>query len=189
MKNPWIHWGIFKSIDHHNHANCCGELCSLRFTWQRPRKSASEEKVFIEESFLCFLDLAERLAEAPLKTLHAVKSPDSNILFALAEFENRVTAEFDMNEALPDSMPDIFFLKANYSGGHVTNQPLGGHFNESGSVFADQDHLDLFTVESFDPEVAAGIYESMIKIGKLKDTPEIPDEKILLAAIRKAVYR
>ena len=189
MKNPWIHWGIFKSIDHHNHMHHCGELCSLRFTWQRPRKSASEEKVFIEESFLRFLHLAQELAQSPLKNLQAVKSPDTNILFALAEFENRVTAEFDMNEALPDSMPDIFFLKANYSGGHVTNQPLGGHFNESGSVFADQDHLDLFTVESLDPEAAGGIYENMMKIGKLKDTPEIPDEEILLAAIRKVVYR
>ena len=189
MKNPWIHWGIFKSIDHHNHTHDCGELCSLRFTWQRPRKSASEEKVFIEESFLRFLHLAQELAQSPLKNLQAVKSPDTNILFALAEFENRVTAEFDMNEALPDSMPDIFFLKANYSGGHVTNQPLGGHFNEMGSIFADQDHLNLFTVESGNPEVVGGIYENIMKIGNLKASPEIPDAEKLLSLIRKAVYK
>ena len=187
MNNPWLEWGIFRSVK--NHARYCGELRSLRFTWQRPGKSASPEKIFVEESFLCFLHLAEELAKAPLKTLHAVKSPEANILFALAEFENRVTAEFDMNEALPDAMPDVFFLKANFTDGHVTNQPLGGHFNEAGSVFAAQDRLELFTVESFEPEVAGGIYETIMKIGKLKDLPAIPDEEILLAAVRKAVYK
>ena len=182
-----MQWGIFRSIM--NQSRQCGELRSLRFTWSRPRKSASSEKVFIEESFLCFLHLARELAHSPLKNLQAVKSPDSNILFSLAEFENRVTAEFDMNEALPDSMPDVFFLKANCTNGHITNQPLGGHFNEMGSVFADQDHLNLFTVESFNPEVAGGIYENIMKIGKLKAAPEIPDAENLLSSIRKAVYK
>ena len=187
MNNPWLEWGIFRSVK--NHARYCGELRSLRFTWSRPRKSASSEKVFIEESFLCFLHLAQELAQSPLKNLQAVKSPDSNILFALAEFENRVTAEFDMNEALPDSMPDVFFLKTNSTDGHITNQPLGGHFNEMGSIFADQDHLNLFTVESCNPEVVGGIYENIMKIGNLKASPEIPDAEKLLSLIRKAVYK
>lgn len=185
MKNPWLQWGVFRGIA--NHAHECGKMCSLRFTWRRPRKSASSELVFTENSFLCFLHLAEKLAQAPLKTLHAVRSAEANILFALAEFENQITAEFEMNEALPDTMPDVFFIKANFSGGHLTNQPLGGHFNEEGCVFADQDTLKLFTLDSFDPDISGSIYENIMKNCELNDAPEIEDAELLLAAIRKAV--
>ncbi|MBQ7696621.1 MAG: hypothetical protein IJT50_16040 [Lentisphaeria bacterium] len=187
MNNPWLNWSVFLSIG--KHARFCGELCSVRFTWERPRKSASTEKVFIEESFLRFLHLAQELAHAPLKKLHAVKAQDANILYALAEFENRVAAEFEMNEALPDSMPDVFFIKANFTGGHVTNQPLGGHFDEPGSIFADENGLSLFTVDSCDPEIAGGVYDTVMKTAELEGAPEIPDAEKLLAAVRKAVYR
>ena len=161
----------------------------MRFTWERPRKSASTEQVFIEESFLRFLHLAQELAHAPLKTLRAVKAQDANILYALAEFENRVAAEFEMNEALPDTMPDVFFIKANFTGGHVTNQPLGGHFDEPGSIFADENGLRLFTVDSCDPEIEGGVYDTVMRIAELEGAPEIPDAEKLLAAVRKAVGR
>ena len=187
MNNPWLNWSVFRSIG--NHARFCGDLCSVRFTWERPRKSASTEKVFIEESFLRFLHLAQELAHAPLKKLHAVKAPDANILYALAEFGNQVAAEFEMNEALPDSMPDVFFIKANFTGGQVTNQPLGGHFDEAGAIFADEDGLRLFTVDSCEPEIAGGVYDNVMRIAELEGAPEIPDGEKLLAAVRKAVGR
>ncbi|MEI2999899.1 MAG: hypothetical protein V8T86_03205 [Victivallis sp.] len=59
-----------------------------------------------------------------------------NLLFGLAGFPNGVTAEFELNERLPDTMPDTCFLKANFTHGHVTNQPIVGHFNEEGMLFA-----------------------------------------------------
>lgn len=43
--------------------------------------------------------------------LYIVKAAGRNNLFALAEFENRIVAEFEMNETLPDSMPDTFSSK------------------------------------------------------------------------------
>ena len=187
MKNPWLNWGVFQSIG--KHARFCGELCSVRFTWERPRKSASPEKVFIERNFLCFLHLAQELARSPLKTLHAVKAQNMNILYALAEFENRIAAEFEMNEALPDPMPDVFFIKANFTGGHVTNQPLGGHFDEAGSIFADEAGLRLFTVDSCDPEISGSVYDTVMRIAELEGAPEIPDAEQLLAAVRKAAGR
>ena len=94
-----------------------------------------------------------------------------------------------MNEALPDSMPDVFFIKANFTGGHVTNQPLGGHFDEAGSIFADENGLNLFTVDSCEPEIAGGVYDTVMKIAEQEGAPEIPDAEKLLAAVRKAVGR
>lgn len=112
MKNPRLNRGMFQSIG--KHARFCGELCPVRFLRERPRKSASPEKVFTEESFPGFLHPAQEPARSPLKKLHAVKAQNANILYVPAEFENQTAAEFEMNEALPDSMPDVFFIKANF---------------------------------------------------------------------------
>ncbi len=125
----------------------CGELCSLRFTWQRPKRFASAEPAFLYETFAAALDGARVLADSPLARLEIEKVPDMNILFALAFFENEIAAEFELNECLPDSMPDTCFLKANFSHGHITNQPIVGHFNEEGMVLATDDRLELLTVE------------------------------------------
>lgn len=137
--------------------NTCGELCSLRFTWQRPKKFASGEDVFLYESFASALDGAQVLAGSPLKRLEIEKVAGMNILFALAYFENEITAEFELNECLPDTMPDTCFLKANFTHGHITNQPIAGHFNEEGMVLASDDKLDILIAESDRPVVNSPI--------------------------------
>ena len=49
--------------------------------------------------------------------------------------------------------------------------------------------MNLFTVDSFAPEIAGGVYDTVMKIAELEGAPEIPDEEKLLAAVRKAVWR
>ena len=173
MKNMWLYWDVFRRIREMGRSGVCGELCSLRFTWQRPGRSASAEEEFLYGSLVQYLYLAEDLAGSNLKKLYIVKAAGRNNLFALAEFENRIVAEFEMNETLPDSMPDTFFIKANFTDGHLTNQPIAGHFNGEGSVFADESGLHRFTVDSCEPEIAGGTLENIRAVCRLKGAPEM----------------
>ncbi len=178
-------WSVFQGIK--SHMAACGELCSLRFTWQRPGRSASAEEEFLYGSLVQYLCLAEDLAGCNLKKLYIVKAAGRNNLFALAEFENRIVAEFEMNETLPDSMPDTFFIKANFTDGHLTNQPIAGHFNGEGSVFADESGLHRFTVDSCEPEIAGGTLENIVAVCRLKGAPEMNGYERMAEAVRKAV--
>jgi len=186
MKNPWLNWHVYKSIA--GLSSRCGELCSLRFTWQRPKKNASGETEFLEVSLVQYLHLAQELAGSPLVELYINKRSGANNLFALAEFENQVVAEFEMNETMPDTIPDTFFIKANFTGGHVTNQPLAAYFNEPGSILASDDELQQFTVFA-DTPVTGGIVETLMARCEVLGTPEMNGGEKLLEAVRKAVQR
>ena len=148
--NPFREWGMVKAISLAVRNNTCGELCSLRLTWQKPKKVASDEQTFLYKTFACLIDAAWLLAEAPLTLLHIEKVPGKNNLFALAMFENEVAAEFELNECLPDSMPATHFIKANFQNGHITNQPIVGHFNEEGSILADDSRMERLVIENSD---------------------------------------
>jgi hypothetical protein len=141
--------------------NTCGELSSLRFTWSRAKRFATSEKEFIFDSFSAVLDGAQRVAQSEFKKVYLEKVPGVNILFALAEFENGIVAEFEFNEHLPETMPDICFIKANFSHGHVTNQPLVGYFNEEGMVYATDDELEFPITENFGIPLINGPIEQM----------------------------
>jgi hypothetical protein len=156
---PLREWSLVKRIKQLAKDNTCGELCSLRFTWQKPKKEASDEQVFLYETLAGLIDIAWLLANAPLATLHIEKVPEKNNLFALAMFENEVAAEFELNECLPDSMPATHFVKANFKNGHVTNQPLVGHFNEEGSILADDSGMERLVIENSDWDDCGGEME------------------------------
>lgn len=113
-------------------------------------KEASDEQVFLYETLAGLIDVALVLTSAPLAALHIEKVPGKNNLFALAIFENEVVAEFELNECLPDSMPATHFIKANFKNGHVTNQPLVGHFNEEGSILASDSAMERIVIENSD---------------------------------------
>lgn len=147
---PLREWGVVKRIRQMIKDNTCGELCSLRFTWQRPKKAAVDEQAFLYETLAGLIDVAWLLANAPLATLHIERVPEKNNLFALIMFENEVTAEFELNECLPDSMPATHFIKANFKNGHITNQPLVGHFNEEGAILADDSGMERLVIENSD---------------------------------------
>lgn len=147
---PLREWGVVKKIRQMIQQDVCGELCSLRFTWQKPKKSASGEKEFFYETLAGLLDVAWLLADAPLSGLYLERVEKQNNLFALATFDNGVTAEIEMNECLPDSMPTTHFIKANFKHGHITNQPIVGHFNEEGAILADDSAMQRLVIENSD---------------------------------------
>lgn len=122
--------------------NSCGQLRSLRFTWQRPARLAAAEQEFLYDVLATIIDAAQVLAEAPFAGLHVTKAPGRNILFALLGFTNGVVAEIEMNECLPDTMPDTCTIRANFTHGHVSNHPLVGHLNEEGMLLATAEAVD-----------------------------------------------
>ena len=73
---PLREWGVVKRIKRMIKDNACGELCSLRFTWQKPKKSASNEQIFLYETLAGLIDAAWLLANAPLAVLHIEKVPE-----------------------------------------------------------------------------------------------------------------
>jgi len=123
-------WSLFKAVK--DRKKICGELRSLRFTWQAPEDG---------NTLPWLLDIGWELADAPLASLHR------NGIYTLAEYANRVVAEIEINPFLPKTMPQTRYIKANFTEGHCTNQPLAGHFNVEGSVIADASGMKQFIAE------------------------------------------
>jgi hypothetical protein len=147
---PLREWKLVKRIKQMNDQNMCGELCSLRFTWQRPKQDASNEQTFLYETLVGLLDIAWILADSPLSSFFIEKVDGNNNLFGLLMFENGIAAEIEANECLPNSMQASNFIKANFKHGHLTNQPLVGHFNEEGSILADDVSCQRLVIENSD---------------------------------------
>lgn len=152
---------ILERIEQGIKENSCGALRSLRFTWSRPRKNASDEAVFLGHTLPAALDGAQQLAQAEFTVLHIEKVPGMNNLFALAQFDNGVVAELELNECLPATMPDSCFIKANFTNGHITNQPVVGHFNEEGAILATDEALVTMICETGDFEPTGSMIEQM----------------------------
>ena len=147
---PLREWGVIKKIKQMADDGVAGSLCSLRFTWQRPKKQAEAESIFLYQTMAWLLDAACFLADAPIVSLHIERIAKANNLFAIAMLSNDVALEIEANECLPDTMPSTYFIKANFSHGHLTNQPIAGHFNADGSVFADDSGMRQWVIENTD---------------------------------------
>ncbi len=156
---PLRKWGIAESVKRRTLSGECGELASLRFTWMRPKTQATDENTLLYRTLPWLLDAARWIAASPLQMLHITRTPGKLSLFALAMFENQVGAEFELNECLPDSLKPMYFLKANFSGGHVGNLPLIGYFNVEGSVLADDRSFDLVCSDPVEGLTAANEVE------------------------------
>lgn len=188
---PLREWGPVKKILGMIHDDVSGELCSLRLTWQKPKKSASQEKEFLYETLAGLLDACWLLAEAPLIGLHLNRIPGQNNLFALVTFSNDVVAEIEMNECLPDSMPPTHFIRANFKHGHATNQPIVGHFNVEGAVLADDSAMQRMVIENADWDDCGDEMEicqrSLLRSIELGKYPAGPlNSHAIIEAIRKA---
>ncbi|MBN2640879.1 MAG: hypothetical protein JXR78_04455 [Victivallales bacterium] len=156
--------------------NCCGKLCSLRFTWSRPKNKTASAEEFLNKVLPAALDGARTLAGAEIRALHVEKVPGENNLFALAQFANGVVAELELNECLPLSMPDTCFIKANFTNGHITNQPIVGHFNEEGAILANDDSMQTLIFEQ--SETCGSVIEQMqTRFRMLAEKNEIPAGK------------
>jgi hypothetical protein len=137
---------VEKILDMKN-KNICGEMTSIRLSWNCPKKESSDESFFLDSTVPQIIDLAMFLAESEITQLYLEKVPRENTLFGLIMFENNIAAELEINEALPDSVERTFFIKTNFTEGALTNMPLVGHFNEEGSIFATDEAADRLIIE------------------------------------------
>ena len=152
----WRHFPISEKCRNVKNQGFSGKLCSLRYTSMRSKKNAVSEEEFLYTHFLSVLDAAQDATGSEYTRLHTEKVEGMNILFAVAEFENGMAAEFELNECLPDTMQDICFVKGNYSDGHVTNQPVVGYFNEEGLICADDEAMQTLIAENGTSPAAEG---------------------------------
>lgn len=139
----------------------CGPLRSVRFTYARPKKFAVDRNTFFYDRFGAMLDAACELGGGMPDTLFLNPSKDSNLIYGLARFSNGIACEFECHECLADSMPDICYVKGNYTNGHVTNQPVTGYFNEEGFVYADDEKCHILSADYPEMEAVEGPVEHM----------------------------
>jgi len=187
---PLREWGPVKKIQQMIRDNISGDLCSVRFTWQRPKKEATGETEFLYETLAGLIDVSWELANSPLAGLHINRMAGCNNLFALASFANGIVAEIEMNECLPDSMPPTYFLKANFENGHGTNQPIVGHFNEEGAILANDAAMQRVVIENTDwddcGDELAICHRKMLRSIELGEYPGGPlNTQPIIEAIRK----
>lgn len=130
-QTPLREWGVYRKVSDTVRSGLCGQLCSLRWTWLT--RSGEDTYVGILAGLL---DVSRELAGGKLTRLHIEPVYGMPICFALAEFQGGVVAEFEINERLPDSVPDARFLMADFSGGRVTNRPLTGFHHGEGAFLA-----------------------------------------------------
>lgn len=157
----WRYFPIIRKARNYKLNGKCGTLCSMRFSASRPAKNALPEKEFLYSHLLSILDAAQFVAESSYVSLTISRLEGKNNLFALAMFENGVSVEIELNEMLPDSMPDIAFFWANFDGGCVTNQPLIGYLNYEGLLQADGNGMQMICKDSIQGEAAVGPYAWM----------------------------
>lgn len=124
-------WGAVEAVRRQVAANTSGRLSAIRISFSRPGGPGNDP--FATAAAL--VDAAGFIAGAPIRKHHVTRWDGG--AFILLEFANEVTAEIEMNFALPASMPGIYFVRAFCSGGLITNQPIAGYFNQGGVLLAD----------------------------------------------------
>ena len=153
-------WGVQRKALEAVKSGTFGALCSLRWTWFSRLDGESHPGVLAE-----LLDVSRELAGAKLRRLHIETVNDTAACFALAEFENGVVAEYEINKALPASVPEARFLMADFTGGRVTNRPLIGFHHAEGAFLATNGEAENIVFEPVpvvsgkvqDPEISEAI--------------------------------
>lgn len=147
-KTLWRGSPIVEEIRNAVASGRCGRLCSLRFTWMRPAGKSCSHVDFAGDLLESAKDAAEFITASGVVSVILRQVPEENNLFGLIKLHNGVAAELEMNETVPDSLPDTFFVKANFSCGHLTNQPLTGFFNTEGMIVADAEKISILIAEN-----------------------------------------
>ena len=134
-------WGALNSVKKSAASGAHGTLSALRISFSK--HGTAEDDLFSLATAL--LDAALFAAESDVKKLY-VNKWDAGA-FILAEFENEVTAEIELNLGLPPSMQGIYFVTGYCSNGIITNQPLAGYFNTGGVLQADENSCRTILVD------------------------------------------
>lgn len=130
-------WAAVEGIREQLLSGAYGELCAVRFAFSLPKI----KHVSLLGVANALVDAGGFLAESAVDCLH-VESWEIGA-FILVQYVNGITAEIEINLALPDSMPGIYFVKTFCTEGLLTNQPITGYFNSSGTLFATDEKCAL----------------------------------------------
>lgn len=157
-----------------------GFLSSFRMTSSRPAKNAAaSEEEFLCERFLPMVDAAASITGTLPEEIFINRNADRNSLFSLIRFPDDIVAEIELNECLPDTMPDIAFIKGYFQTGCVTNQPLIGFINEEGILCADAEKMEMLVTENGTSGMASGPYEWMkMHFRLVMEKGELPKGKL-----------
>ena len=123
-------WGAVQSIKNHLKSGSYGALSAVRFSVSRP----CGRPISLFETANALVDAGSFLADSAVVHLHVEKWESG--AFILVQHANETTSEIEINLALPNSMPGVYFAKAFCSGGILTNQPLCGFINADGVLLA-----------------------------------------------------
>lgn len=134
-------WGAVKCVKNSAASGNHGTLSALRISFSK-HGTAGDDLFSLS---VALLDAALFVAESDIKKLF-VNRWDTGA-FILAEFENEVTAEIELNLGLPASMPGMYFVTGYCSNGILTNQPVAGYFNPGGVLLADENSCRTFLVD------------------------------------------
>ncbi len=162
-KTLWRGSPIIEEIKNAVADSRCGSLCSLRFSWMRPAKNSCTPSDFTGDLLESAKDAAKFIAASGIISVTLRQVPGENNLFGLITLQNGVIVELEINETLPNSLPDTFFAKANFSCGHLTNQPLTGFFNTEGMIVADASNIFCLIAENPEQQPVNGIIGQMIQ--------------------------
>lgn len=135
-------WGVYRKLQDAVKSQTYGDLCSLRWTWFSRSESEAYIGVLAE-----LLDVSQELAGGRLKRLHIEQVNKSSSCFALAEIGEGIVAEFEVNEALPASVPDARFVVADFTEGRVTNRPLTGFHHGEGAFLGTNEGVEAILFE------------------------------------------
>ena len=134
-------WGAIQTVKKGAQSGDSGYLCAIRISFSK-HGSQNDNLPDLSASLL---DAAVFAADSSVKKINVTRW-DSGA-FILAEFQNEVTAEIEINLGLPKSMPGIYFVTAFCSEGIITNQPLTGYFNPGGVLQADENSCKTLLVD------------------------------------------
>ena len=188
---PLRQWAIARKIEDMSAKNICGNMTSIRILWSVPRKLSSGKKTFLYSTVAGLVDLANCMAQSPLKMMYLEKVKKGNNLFGLLTYKNGIALELEINEMLPNTMESARFIKANFTAGSLTNMPLVGFHNEEGSLLADNRKLIHTVVEDHQwdgiDEIENTYWQMLLAIdgGTYPDGPL--HSRIIIDAINKTI--
>jgi len=144
---PWRHWSVIYSLRQYIITGDAGDLVSFRIIINLPRKASRGEQYFYNRFLPEIIDLGCYIACAGVQEIHINRVEKQNICFVLVKFANKIVAEIELNEVIPDCLDPIRFVKAHFTEGVFTNMPLGGDLNVEGSLIVTGDSVERFVHE------------------------------------------
>ncbi len=140
---PFKEWGVYRKFKQMLDADVAGQVSSLRFTWQLPRDMKASHEDFAYGVLGGMIEITESLGSGLLESVHVEVAGGGDILLGIARLDNRVVAEFELNQSLPLEAEHLCYLQVDCERGRLTNRPLVGHQSCDGSMLVTDDSRQM----------------------------------------------